>query len=60
MTTTKVTLIGAAVWAAAFIGSSIAFRGQPLGDWIEGALLVGAILFLSTRAARMAPPVREK
>ena len=60
MTTTKVTLLGAAAWAAAFIVASIAFRGQPLGDWIEGVLFVGAIVFLAGRAARTAPSVKAK
>jgi len=60
MTTKKVTLLGAAAWATAFIGASIAFRGQPLGDWIEGVLLVLAIVFLAGRSACPAPPVQAK
>jgi hypothetical protein len=37
----KNTMLGAAVWAVAFILSAIVLRGNPLGNWIKGALLVG-------------------
>jgi hypothetical protein len=47
-----VTILGAVIWAAAFIASAAWFKGQSRGDWIEGALLVVWIVFVSCRAAR--------
>jgi hypothetical protein len=44
-----ITLIGSALWAAAFIMSAVVFRRQPIGGWIEGILLVGWIVFISCR-----------
>ncbi len=48
----KVTILGAALWAGAFIASAVLFRGRSVGDWIEGLLLAGWIAFLPWRAAR--------
>jgi hypothetical protein len=58
MTTTRITLLGAGAWAAAMIASAFLFKGEPLGDWIEGALLVGFKVFISHRAGRMAQASR--
>ena len=44
---TKATLVGAIAWAIGFVVSAIVLRGNPIGDWIEGALLVGWIAFIS-------------
>ena len=46
----KATLIGAIAWAAAFLASAVALKGNPIGDWIEGALLAGWIVFVSLAA----------
>ena len=43
----KVTVIGAVAWAAGFLVSAVALRGNPIGDWVEGALLAGWIVFVS-------------
>lgn len=45
MTAIRVMLIGAILWALAFILSAIVLRGRALGDWIEGLLLAGWIVF---------------
>jgi hypothetical protein len=47
MTAVRVMLIGAVLWALAFILSAWVFRGRAVGEWIEGALLVGWIVFFS-------------
>ena len=44
---TKATLVGALAWAAGFVVSAVFLRGNPIGDWIEGALLAGWIVFIS-------------
>ncbi len=41
----KATVIGAIAWAAGFLASAVALKGNPIGDWIEGALLAGWIVF---------------
>ena len=46
----RATMIGAVVWAAGFLVSAVVLKGNPLGDWIEGALLVGWIVFVSLAA----------
>jgi len=43
----KVVLIGTIAWAVGFVVSAIVLKGNPIGDWIEGALLVGWIVFIS-------------
>jgi len=40
-------LIGAILWAAAIILSATVLRGRALGDWIEGLLLAGWIVYFS-------------
>jgi len=46
----SVTIAGSIVWAAAYIASAFVFRHQAVGDWVEGALLAGWIVFVSCRA----------
>jgi hypothetical protein len=46
-------LVGAILWALAFILSSVVLRGRVLGDWIEGLLLAGWIVFFSLWAAKL-------
>ena len=52
MTAVRVMLIGSILWALAFILSAVVLRGRALGDWIEGLLLAGWIIFFSCWAAR--------
>ncbi len=44
---TKATVFGTIAWAVGFLLSAIALKGNPVGDWIEGALLAGWIVFVS-------------
>lgn len=46
----RATVIGAVVWAVGFFASAVALKGNPLGDWVEGALLAGWIVFVSLAA----------
>ena len=60
----KATVIGAIAWAVGFLASAVALKGNPIGDWIEGVLLAGWIVFvyLSARSAtgrEAKPPVRS-
>lgn len=48
------TILGAVIWAVAFVLSSIVLKGNPLGDWIEGLRLVGWIAFISAAASSAA------
>ena len=50
----KATMIGAIAWAASFLLSAVVLKGDPLGDWIEGGLLAGWIVFV----ALARPPAR--
>ena len=43
----RAVLLGAIAWAVGFIVSAFVLKGNPVGDWIEGALLVGWIIFVS-------------
>jgi hypothetical protein len=43
----KVVVIGTIAWAVGFVLSAIVLKGNPISDWIEGALLVGWIVFIS-------------
>lgn len=51
--TAKATVLGSLAWAAGFLATAVALRRNPIGDWIEGALLAGWIVFVSlaTRSA---------
>jgi hypothetical protein len=46
----RATVIGAVVWAVGFLVSAVALKGNPIGDWVEGALLAGWIVFVSLAA----------
>ena len=54
----RATVIGAVAWAAGFLASAVALKGNPIGDWVEGTLLAGWIVFVSL-AARPRGAVRE-
>lgn len=47
MSTGKSVMLVAVLWAIAFIAAALLFKGQGIGDWIEGALYVGFITHLS-------------
>jgi hypothetical protein len=46
----RAAVFGTIVWAAGFLVSAVALKGNPIGDWIEGALLAGWIVFVSLAA----------
>lgn len=52
MSAARVMLIGAVLWASAFILSATVFRGNRVGDWVEGTLLVVWIVFFSSWAGK--------
>jgi len=39
---TVLTFLGAILWAFALISSSVLFKGQAFGTWIDAALYLGA------------------
>ena len=38
-------VLWAIVWALALIASAIFFKGNPIKDWVQSALFIGAITF---------------
>jgi membrane-associated phospholipid phosphatase len=50
----RAAVVGAVAWALGFLVSAVALRGNPIGDWIEGALLAAWIVFVAL-AFRSAP-----
>jgi len=38
-------VLWAIAWSAALIGSAILLKGNPLKDWIQAALFIGAMTF---------------
>jgi hypothetical protein len=46
----KAAVFGTIAWAAGYLVSAVALKGNPIGDWIEGALLAGWIVFVSLAA----------
>ena len=47
---TKAAVFGTIAWAAGYLVSAVALKGNPIGDWIEGALLAAWIVFVSLAA----------
>ncbi len=48
-------VLWAVAWSAALIGSAVVLKGNPLKDWIQAALFIGAMTFWlwqSQRATR--------
>ena len=41
-------------WALVFIASAILFKGNPLKDWIQAALFIGALTFWLWQSQRLA------
>jgi hypothetical protein len=52
MTTAKATLLESVAWAVAMIAAAFVFKGVRFGDWVDGALFVGFVIYLSSRGAR--------
>ena len=46
----KAAVLGTIASAAGFLVSAVALKGNPIGDWIEGALLAAWIVFVSLAA----------
>jgi hypothetical protein len=46
----KAAVFGTIAWAAGYLVSAAALKGNPIGDWIEGALLAGWTVFVSLAA----------
>jgi hypothetical protein len=44
------------VWAIALIASAILFKGNPVKDWIQSALFVGAITVWLWQSRQFAHP----
>jgi hypothetical protein len=38
-------VVWALAWALAIIASAIVFKGNPIGDWVEAFLILGALTF---------------
>jgi hypothetical protein len=43
-------------WAIAFILSAMLFKGNPVKEWIQAALFVGALTFLLFKSQTLARP----
>lgn len=40
------------VWALAFIASAYIFKGNPVKDWVQSGLFIGAITYLLWKSPR--------
>ena len=47
-------VLWAIAWSAALIGSAILLKNNPLKDWIQAALFIGAMTFWLWQAQRAA------
>ncbi len=47
-------IIWATAWAVALIASAILFKGNPVKDWIQSALFIGAMMFCLWHSPRLA------
>ena len=47
---TRAAVFGTIAWAIGFLLSAVVLKGDPVGDWIEGVLLAGWIVFVSLAA----------
>ena len=47
-------VLWAIAWALALIVSAILFKGNPLKDWIQAALFIGAMTFWLWQTRRLA------
>jgi hypothetical protein len=46
-------IVWSLVWAFAFIATAFFFKGNPAKDWIEAALVVGALAFVVLKPQRL-------
>lgn len=46
-------ILWAIAWALAMIASAILFKGQPVKDWIQSALMIGAVTCLLWQSQRL-------
>jgi len=49
-------VLWAIAWALALIASAILFKGNPVKDWIQSALFVGAVTFWLWQSRLLARP----
>jgi hypothetical protein len=49
-------ILWAIAWALAIIASAILFKGNPVKDWIQSALFIGAVTFWLCQSRRLARP----
>ncbi len=47
-------VLWAIAWSAAMIGSALLLKGNPLKDWIQAALFIGAMTFWLWQSQRVA------
>jgi hypothetical protein len=47
-------VLWAVVWSGALIGSAVVLKGNPLKDWIQAALFIGAMTFWLWQTQRAA------
>ncbi len=47
-------VLWAIAWALALIASAILFKGNPIKEWIQSALFIGAMTFLLWQSQRIA------
>jgi hypothetical protein len=46
-------ILASLAWAAALIASAIVFKGNPVGDWVEWFLIIGALSFCFWPSGRL-------
>jgi len=51
-------IIWSLVWVSAIIATAFLFKGNPAEDWIEAALVVGALTFVVLKRKRPASPAK--
>ncbi|HKB67380.1 MAG TPA: hypothetical protein VKC61_16105 [Pyrinomonadaceae bacterium] len=47
-------ILWAGAWAAALIASAVLLKGNPIKDWIQSALFIGAMTFWVWQSQRAA------
>jgi len=50
------TILWSLVWALAIIATAFLFKGNPAKDWIEAALIIGALTFVVLKRQRLVRP----
>ena len=49
-------VLWAIAWALALIASAILFKGNPVKDWVQSALFIGALTFWLWQSWRLVRP----